>query len=149
MDPHPAAPAAYQKLQTFTGTLQFMGAPFESVEVPVTPDLVFTSPPYFSTERYSDDVGQSWVRYPTWQQWVQGFLEPLIVRSWGVLRRDGLFAINTKDLHQGRQSYPILTEVRRLAKGLGFELVAEHTLRLGYLGKTSSTEPLVVFRKAV
>jgi len=147
VEPHPLAPTAYQQLQAFTGPLQLISSPFEQANIQAKPDLVFTSPPYFSTERYSDDTAQSWVQYPTWQRWVEGFLEPLVTRSWDLLESGGVFAINTKDLHQGRQEYPILTEVRRLADLLGFRPLARHSLRLGYLGKTSSTEPLDVFRK--
>ena len=36
-------------------------------------DMVFTSPPYFSVERYSYDDNQSWVRYKTIDDWNKTF----------------------------------------------------------------------------
>ena len=32
-------------------------------------DLIFTSPPYFNTEKYSEDDTQSWVRYKKIDDW--------------------------------------------------------------------------------
>ena len=37
-------------------------------------DMVFTSPPYFSVERYSYDDTQSWIRYKTIDDWNKNFL---------------------------------------------------------------------------
>ena len=37
-------------------------------------DVVFTSPPYFSVERYSHDDTQSWVRYKNIDTWNEYFL---------------------------------------------------------------------------
>ena len=37
-------------------------------------DLCFTSPPYFDTEKYSDEETQSWKKYSTKELWLNGFL---------------------------------------------------------------------------
>ena len=37
-------------------------------------DIVFTSPPYFSVEKYSYDETQSWVRYKDINSWNELFL---------------------------------------------------------------------------
>ena len=37
-------------------------------------DLCFTSPPYFDTEKYSDEDTQSYIKYPEEQKWIDGFL---------------------------------------------------------------------------
>ena len=36
-------------------------------------DLVFTSPPYFDTEKYSDDEAQSYLLYPKLDLWLENF----------------------------------------------------------------------------
>ena len=38
-------------------------------------DLCFTSPPYFDTEKYSDEDTQSYKKFPTEDGWVNGFFE--------------------------------------------------------------------------
>ena len=41
-------------------------------------DLCFTSPPYFNTEKYSDEETQSYIKFPTQDEWVEGFLRKTI-----------------------------------------------------------------------
>jgi hypothetical protein len=64
-------------------------------------DLVFTSPPYFDTERYAGGTQhehlQSWRRYETVDSWVSGFLRQMVVRGKASLRRGGVLAVNLKD----------------------------------------------------
>jgi len=59
-------------------------------------DVVFTSPPYFNVEKYDDnDINQSYIRYPTYKLWLEGFLKVLIENSYDFLRKGGYFALNT------------------------------------------------------
>ncbi len=148
-DPHPQAINAYGSMSQLLGLpFTFQGCPFEDVELgDLQADLVFTSPPYFSVERYSEDSTQSWVRYRSWATWLEGFLEPLIRKSWEHLRPGGVMAINTKNVRMGRQVYPIAQELQDRAQRLGFRLEDTWSIPLGFLGKMRSTEPLLVFRK--
>jgi hypothetical protein len=57
-------------------------------------DLVFTSPPYFNLEKYSDDDTQSCVRYKNYDDWVIGFLRPLIDKSFISLKNKRYFILN-------------------------------------------------------
>lgn len=41
-------------------------------------DLVLTSPPYFNLEVYTDEASQSITGYSRYQDWVTGFLEPVV-----------------------------------------------------------------------
>jgi hypothetical protein len=41
-------------------------------------DLVFTSPPYFDAEGYSDDANQSSIKFPLYDEWREGFLRPTL-----------------------------------------------------------------------
>ncbi len=68
--------------------------PFEDVILNEKFDLVFTSPPYFNIEQYTNEETQSWVRYKTLQEWIDGFLEPLINKSYDVLQNNGYFILN-------------------------------------------------------
>lgn len=147
VDPHPSAPSAFEGLSSLTGHLEFISSAFEDVSLEIQADLVFTSPPYFSTERYSDDTTQSWVRYATWSQWLRGFLQPFVCKSWSFIRNGGYFVVNTKNLKHNRHVYPIADELHRLAAETGFRFVTQHNLLLGYLGRSSGSEPILVFQK--
>lgn len=150
VDPHPEARTAFNDLKASIGDFVFYNSPFESIDLGgLQADLVFTSPPYFSKERYSDSTDQSWVSYPTWTGWLKGFLKPFIEKSWCHLKPGGYFLVNTKNIRIGRTTYPIADELIGMALQTGFLKEDEVPLQLGRLGKTSSVEPLFVFRKPV
>jgi hypothetical protein len=46
-----------------------------------TAQLIFSSPPYFDRERYSDEPSQSYIRFPKYSDWKRHFLEVAIVES--------------------------------------------------------------------
>jgi len=148
VDPHPKAGGAFDGLRALVGELGFHNCPFEEVELGrLKADMVFTSPPYFSVERYSDDTTQSWVRYSSWEAWIEGFLRPFVVKSKAHLKSGGLFCVNTKDVRIGRREFPIVGELTRLAQEVGFELERILTVPLGRIGKKAPLgEPLLVFQ---
>ena len=57
-------------------------------------NLSFTSPPYFDTERYSEDESQSYKKFPTYAGWVKGFYQETINNTCDALSEDGVFGIN-------------------------------------------------------
>lgn len=60
-------------------------------------DLVFTSPPYFNTERYFDTPGQCWRDYPKREEWERRYLVPTAKTAKGVLRPGGRLVLNVKN----------------------------------------------------
>lgn len=64
-------------------------------------DLVFTSPPYFSTEKYNkggeNEEAQSWKKYPEYDSWMDNFLLPVSEKSLNSLNDDGFFMLNIMD----------------------------------------------------
>lgn len=72
-------------------------------------DLVFTSPPYFSIERYSDEDTQSWVRYRTPDEWNTQFLHKALERVIPTVKVGGILAINISDVYVGGDKYVSIT----------------------------------------
>ena len=62
-------------------------------------DLVFTSPPYFSVERYSYDDTQSWVRYKDINDWNKDFLQSTLGNLWGSIKSGGYLLVNISDVY--------------------------------------------------
>jgi len=150
VDPHPKAKEAYHGLFALLGgNATFHHAPYEEVALgDLQADLALTSPPYFSVERYSDATTQSWVRYKTWMLWVNGFLRPLLTKTYQHLKPGALFLLNVKDIRKGKDTYPLVSESRRLAEEAGFVSEPDLSLPLGRLGpKEKSSEPILVLRK--
>ena len=62
-------------------------------------DMVFTSPPYFSVERYSYDDTQSWVRYKDINDWNKDFLQTTLGNLWSSIKPGGYLLVNISDVY--------------------------------------------------
>jgi SAM-dependent methyltransferase len=88
-------------------------------------DLVFTSPPYFDKERYGSDVLQSYIEFPTYRQWLDGFLRPAIRHSFRVLKRGGYLAINVSD----NRRFPLAVDTNAILNDV-FGNVKSYNMRM-------------------
>ncbi len=72
-------------------------------------DCAFTSPPYFSTERYNEggefENEQSWAKYNTYEEWRDGFFLPVSQRSFESLNDNGVLLVNIFDPKINKQRY--------------------------------------------
>lgn len=74
--------------------------PAEDIMFPLNSyDLVFTSPPYFIIERYTQEKNQSWKRYKKIDQWLEKFLFNVLEKSWYSLKSGGHMVINISDVY--------------------------------------------------
>jgi len=60
--------------------------------------VVFTSPPYFSKERYVEHNTQSFSKFETYEHWRDYFLEPTLDNAYELLRNDGHILWNIADV---------------------------------------------------
>ena len=74
-------------------------------------DLAFSSPPYFSTERYNDDSDrrdlQSWKRYVSFEAWRDNFLMPVLSKQFDLLVDGGYMLVNIIDPKIKTAHYPL------------------------------------------
>ena len=108
-------------------------------------DLCFASPPYFDTEKYSDEKTQSYVKFPTQDNWVNGFLKKTIENCYNGLKENKYMLINIANTPKYKF---IEEETVRISKELGF--VQEDTVQLtlsSVMGAGYKYEPIFVFRK--
>ena len=61
-------------------------------------DLVFSSPPFFDFEIYTDAPGQSTQSFPEYEDWLVNFLFFAMNKCWSVLEDDGHMAIHITDV---------------------------------------------------
>jgi len=61
-------------------------------------DLIFTSPPYFNIEKYSEEESQSWMRYKTIDVWNTHFLHKALGNMIQTLKSGGTMLINISDV---------------------------------------------------
>ena len=108
-------------------------------------DLCFTSPPYFDTEKYSDEETQSYVKYPIKEEWVNGFLRKTIENCYRGLKGNKYMLINIANTSKYKF---IEEETIRISKELGFK--QEKTIELtlsSVMGAGYKYEPIFVFKK--
>ena len=121
----------------------------ENIDLVNDCDFAFTSPPYFDTEKYTDEDTQSYMKYPSRESWLNGFLSETFSNVHRALRRDCFMVINIANV----PSYKNLEdETVALAKHCGFDHT--DTLKLALSNSTFKKgksafkyEPLFVFRK--
>ena len=132
-------------------------------------DLVFTSPPYFDAEGYSDDENQSFIKFPIYDEWRDGFLRPTFETAFEWLRPGRPLIWNMADTKEGQRYYPLENDSRAILQELGMQyetklkLVLAHSPGANRLdrqgfpetknfcmigGTYRKYEPIFVFRKA-
>ena len=85
-------------------------------------DLVFTSPPYFNREQYSQDENQSFKAYSQYDDWVENFLKPTLTTAYDYLKNDRYILWNIASIKIGANTYYDLEgDSRKILEELGCE----------------------------
>ena len=88
---------------------------------------------------------QSYIKYPTEQEWIDGFLFQTIENCYECLKKNGYLLLNIANTSRGKN---IEDGTLRICKELGF--VQEKTLQLtlsSVMGAGYKYEPIFVFKK--
>ena len=148
IDPSTRRHPCYQQQVSLYSTLhkkdsRLICMPFEDWVPDREFDLGFTSPPYFNVETYSAEPTQSFLRYPTYQLWLEGFLRPFIKIQKSCCKR---LAVNVAE--QIKSSYgvfPLSEDLLRIAAEENLTL--EETLKypIGNVNGGKRHENIFVF----
>jgi tRNA1(Val) A37 N6-methylase TrmN6 len=148
-------------------TAQFFYRPFEDWIVSKgaqqlfgKADLVMTSPPYFSAEKYNtQNENQSASRYQTYDEWREGFYRVLVEGANKLLKQGGIFVLNIADVASAEM---LESDARKLATEAGFKNAGFFKLAMSCVpgtrgksrhevlvnGKIFKYEPVFCFEKA-
>lgn len=115
-------------------------------------DLCFTSPPYFDTEKYSDEPTQSYIKFAERKNWLHGYLGTTLKNCWYGLKPDGKLFINIANV----KTYPTLEQdFVALATSSGWKLESTLQYRMSKMMGTRKArkaefkdEPVFAFCKA-
>ena len=111
--------------ETNIGTVYQLG----SEDFPQTPayqqyvgkgDLVFTSPPYFNREAYSDDPNQSYKKFASYEVWRDQFLRATLQHTFDWLNHERYLLWNIADLKVGKKYLPLEQDSKRIAQDIGY-----------------------------
>ena len=109
-------------------------------------DLCFTSPPYFNTERYTDEPTQSYQKFPDVESWNEGFLRETIKNCKEVLKPNGKLILNVANVLTHKT---LEEDTLKIATEEGFTLEEILQLKLSTISYKGGHkhEPIFVFKK--
>ena len=112
-------------------------------------DLCFTSPPYFNTEKYADEPTQSYIKFPTEKEWIDGFLFQTLKNTFDSTKENGYLLMNIANTSSGKN---IENGTLEISKQLGYSHINTLKLNLSTMardgeGSGSKYEPIFVFKK--
>jgi hypothetical protein len=84
-------------------------------------DLVFTSPPYFAAEGYSEDENQSFKKFPNYSLWRDGFLRQTLSTAFNYLKPKRWLIFNIADVSFDGKYYPLEQDTVSICESLGLE----------------------------
>lgn len=86
-------------------------------------DIAFSCPPYYKYEEYCSEDTQSIVKYPIYQDWLDGYVTETISSIYKVLKSDGLFLIYIMNVTIENVRYNLIEDWIGIARNVGFSLV--------------------------
>lgn len=84
-------------------------------------DLVFTSPPYFNREAYSEDPTQSYKKFSNYDSWRDGFLRPTLTTCVESLKNNRYLLWNIADLLIKGEYLPLEKDSKDILESLGMK----------------------------
>jgi hypothetical protein len=93
-------------------------------------DFSFTSPPYFNLEVYSEEETQSCIKFPTLDEWLDGFVKPTVQNTYDMLKTDCYCAINIADFNIGSSRVEFVDKWIDISKEIGFEYIEKIDMKL-------------------
>lgn len=93
-------------IETFAPTMKdkytIIYSPFQTASLPPNQlyDLIFTSPPFFDFEVYSQNQGQSILQFPKLDDWLIYFLFVSLRKAWSYLVVGGHMVIHISDVYK-------------------------------------------------
>lgn len=157
IDPNHAVQVNYPKqveAYNVKKDFEFIEKPAEEVDIEKNAfDTIFTSPPYFNVERYTQESNQSWKKYKKLDMWLEEFLFNVLEKCWQGLKKDGHLIINISDVYSGHKVNQICDPMNEFIKKLGGTYVNGMGMRMAKRPNSKShkdgvfVEPIWIWKK--
>lgn len=93
-------------------------------------DFVFSSPPYFNLEKYTDEETQCYIKYPKIEDWIDGYVKPTIQNTYEMLKKGSTYAVNIADFNIGNKRIEFVDKWIQLAEEIGFTYIEQIHMKL-------------------
>ena len=91
-------------------------------------DFIFSCPPYFNLEKYSDEETQSMNKFPNYEEWLEGYVRPTIKNSFYMLKKEGLYGVNIVNFWNKAKKYYLTNDWLKIAEEEGFYLKGVYSI---------------------
>lgn len=151
VDPNKNMIDAYRSIVSLcAGNAEVIPSGFENAELSGVYDTVFTCPPYWDTEIYSQDTDQS-SNYPTYESWRNKFYNNMMTKAWAHLQSGGTFIMTVANVDRDGVILPLIEDCLKHMKSIGGILESIYALRFrgrrGAKHSVSVSEPTFIWRK--
>ena len=104
-------------------------------------DFIFTSPPYFAKEAYSDDPEQSYKKFSSYDLWRDGFLRQTLETCYEYLRNDRYLLWNIADVIFDKESLPLEQDSIDILTGMGMIYKGKLKMALASMPGSNRVDP--------
>lgn len=94
-------------------------------------DFAFSCPPYFNLEKYSLEETQCYIKYPTIESWLNGYVKNTIKNIYKALKKDCYYSVNIADFKINNELVQFVDKWIEISKECGFEFVKVIPAKLG------------------
>ena len=104
-------------------------------------DFAFSCPPYFNLEQYSNEQTQCYIKYPTLDLWLDGYVKETIKNLYKALKPNAYYAVQISDFKvNGQKNVEFVKEWLKLSEENGFKLEKTILTKTGKSRPTSNTD---------
>jgi len=124
--------------------VNLINKPFEECELNFSSDLIFSSPPYYDLEIYTNEDTQSIKRYPDYSVWLDKFWGEVVRKCYSSLRENGYFIYSIGNY----RDYDLIKDTLDILKNVGLRHC--NTLKISYHNACKNRdklESLFIFKK--
>lgn len=93
-------------------------------------DFAFSSPPYFTLEKYCDEETQCYIKFPTLEEWFEGYVRPTIQNIYDMLKHDRYYAVNIADFNIGKERVEFVDKWIEISEEIGFDFDKQIFMKL-------------------
>lgn len=114
---------------------------------PESIDFIFSCPPFFKKENYSDEITQSANNYPEYKDWLENYVRPTIKNSYVALKEHGVYGVDILNYSYCGKTYPLIEDWIKIAKEEGFIYKGDISVASKFRKKDGEGEHLYMFMK--
>ena len=110
-------------------------------------DFIFSCPPFFKKEIYTDEITQSINSYPEYNEWLEEYVRPTIRNCYKALKEDGVYGVDILNYTYCGKTYTLIEDWSRIAEEEGFFFKGSVPVASHFRKKEGEGEQVYLFMK--